>query len=382
MEEEHSPLGASGAACWLNCAGSYWAQKDLPDKGSAFALEGTCAHALAELCLTTELNHVKLLVGKHQIINKERQGQPITSEMADYVQTYVDYVRGIGGNQGYEQRVSYEEWVPGGFGTADAIVTKDDTLFVIDLKYGKGVKVDAYENPQGMLYALGALNERIAFQEFEKVVIVIHQPRLDHVSEWTVEPAGLYYWADWVKERALLCLEPDAQRTPGEKQCQWCRAKATCPALLKQTEVAIMQEFDSFDAELPAPASLSEEKLRVVMDHKDMIEKWLKSVETHVISQIESGKPFPGWKMVEGRSNRKWADEAYAANFLTGLLGERAYTKKLLTAPAAEKALGKEGKEKIQSLITKPEGKGVLVPEGDKRPALPLGITADDFDFD
>ena len=373
--EKHSPLGASGAACWLNCAGSYWAQKDLPDTTSKFAYEGTCAHELAEICLANKIA-ARRRIGLPLIINKDFI---VTSDMADYAQTYIDYVRSIGGVQEYEQKVSYSDWVPGGFGTADVIATVDDILYVIDLKYGKGVKVDAYENPQGMLYALGALNERIAFQEFEKVVIVIHQPRLDHVSEWTVEPAGLYYWADWVKERALLCLEPDAPRTPGEKQCQWCRAKATCPALLKQTEVAIMQEFDSFDAELPAPASLSEEKLRVVMDHKDMIEKWLKSVETHVISQIESGKPFPGWKMVEGRSNRKWADEAYAANFLTGLLGERAYTKKLLTAPAAEKALGKEGKEKIQSLITKPEGKGVLVPEGDKRPAL-VGITAADFD--
>jgi len=118
------------------------------------------------------------------------------------------------------------------------------------------------------------------------------------------------------------------------------------------------------------------------MDHKSVIEKWLKSVETHIIAQIESGRPFPGWKMVEGRSNRKWSNDLEAEKVLRSYLGEDAYVKKLLTAPAAEKALGKEDAKLIQELIIKPEGKAVLVPEGDKRPALTLGITADDFDFD
>ena len=373
--EEHSPLGASGASRWLNCAGSYWAQKDLPDTTSEFAYEGTCAHELAEICLANKIA-ARRRIGLPLIINKDFI---VTSDMADYAQTYIDYVRDIGGVQEYEQKVSYSDWVPGGFGTADVIATVDDTLFVIDLKYGKGVKVFAENNPQGMLYALGALHERAVFQDFKEVVIVIHQPRLDHLSEWSITPKELYKWAEWVKERAALCLEPDAPRTPGEKQCQWCRAKATCPALLKHTEVAIMQEFDSFDAELPVPASLSDEQLKVVMDHKGMIEKWLKSVETHIISQIESGQPFPGWKMVEGRSNRKWGNDVEAEKVLRSYLGEDAYVKKLLTAPAAEKALGKEDAKLIQELIVKPEGKAVLVPEGDKRPAL-VGITAADFD--
>jgi len=373
--EEHSPLGASGASCWLNCAGSYWAQKDLPDESSAFAYEGTCAHELAEICLANKIT-ARSMIGKPLLINK---AFIITSEMADYAQTYIDYVLSIGGVQEYEQRVSYSDWVPDGFGTADVIITKGDILWVIDLKYGKGVKVDADDNPQGKLYALGALSERVAFQKFAKVNIVIYQPRLDHVSEWGIEPGDLYRWAEWVRERAALCLEPDAPRTPGEKQCQWCRAKATCSALLKHTEVAIMQEFDSFDAKLPAPASLSDDQLRTVMKHKSIVEKFLKAVEIHIISQIESGHGFPDWKMVAGRSNRKWADDGKAASILTTLLGEEAYVKKLLTAPAAEKALGKEGKKQIQSMIVKPEGKPVLVPEGDKRPAL-VGITADDFD--
>jgi len=374
--EEHSPLGASGASCWLNCAGSYWAQKDIPDSTSAFAQLGTDAHNLAEICLANKISTRKF-IGKTPLINKE---QVIDAEMADYVQEYVDYVRSVGGVQEYEQKVSYSDWVPDGFGTADVIATVDDTLFCIDLKYGKGVKVFAENNPQGMLYALGALNERAVFQDFKKVVIVIHQPRLDHVSEWGITPKELYEWAEWVKERATMCLEPDAPRTPGEKQCQWCRAKATCPELQTKTEHALMVQFEDMSVKTPpTPQELTDQDLQFVMHNKSLIESWLKSVETHVKGLIESGHGFPGWKMVAGRSNRKWADDGDAAKTLTTLLGEDAYVKKLLTAPAAEKALGKDGKKKIQSMIVKPEGKPTLVPEEDKRPAL-VGITADDFD--
>ena len=374
--EEHSPLGASGSNCWLNCAVSYWAQKDIPDKSSAFAFEGTCAHELSEICLANKIA-ARRRIGLPLHINKDFI---VTSEMADYAQTYIDYVRSVGGVQEYEQKVSYSDWVPDGFGTADVIATVDDILYVIDLKYGKGVKVFAEHNPQGMLYALGALHERAVFQDFKEVVIVIHQPRLNHLSEWSITPKELYEWAEWVKERAAMCLEPDAPRNPGEKQCQWCRAKPTCPELQTKTEHALMVQFEDMSVKTPpTPQELTEQDLQFIMHNKSLIESWLKSVETHVKGLIESGHGFPGWKMVAGRSNRKWADDGDAAKTLTTLLGEDAYVKKLLTAPAAEKALGKDGKKQIQSMIVKPEGKPVLVPEEDKRPAL-VGITADDFD--
>jgi len=373
--EEHSPLGASGANCWLNCAGSYLAQKDLLDKDSAFAHEGTCGHELAELCLANKTTTRKW-IGKPLIINTD---WIVDAEMADYIQSYVDYVRSINGYQEYEQKVSYAKWVPDGFGTADAIATVDDILYVIDLKYGKGIKVDADENPQGMLYALGALDERSAFQDFKKVVIVIYQPRLDHVSEWKTTPAHLYEFAEFAKKRAALCLEPNAVRTPGEKQCQWCKAKPTCPALLKQTETALMQDFASFDETLPEPSDLTPEQIKTVMDHKGMIEKWLKSIESHVIGEIENGNGFPGWKMVEGRSNRKWRNELEAEKVLRSQLGDEAYVKKILSVAQAEKALGKGGKDYVKDFVSKPPGKPVLVPENDKRPAI-AGITAEYFD--
>jgi hypothetical protein len=380
--DAHSIYGPSSATKWLNCPGSIKAEEGIPDTTSEFAAEGTCAHALAELCLTTELNHVKRLVGKHQIINKERQDQPITSEMADYVQEYVDYVREIGGHQEYEQHFDYSDWVPGGFGTGDAVAVNGTTLHSIDLKYGKGIPVFAEENPQGMLYALGALSERDAFQTFDKVVIVIHQPRLNSVSEWETTPEHIYEFAAKAREAYKATLKGDAPRIPGEKQCQWCKAKATCPALQSQTEHALMTQFEDLTVKpLKAPTELTDQDLSFILQHKVMIEKWLKSVEQHVVGRFESGQQFPGFKMVEGRSNRKWADDAEAEKLLIKLLGkDNAYKKKLITAPAAEKALGKEKKAAIYHLVIKPAGKPVLVNIEDKRPPMTLGITAADFD--
>jgi hypothetical protein len=375
---EHSVRGPSGAVGWLHCAGKIIAESGIPDTTSEFAAEGTDGHELADICLTQKRT-TRTFIGQTPLINKERV---IDKEMADYIQTYVDYINGLDGIQEYEQEVRYDEWVPGGFGTADAIIIKDDTITIADLKYGKGIKVDAEENPQGMLYALGALSERDSFQKFDKVVIVIHQPRLDHVSEWETTPEHIYEFAAYAKERAVLTLTDNPERTPGEKQCQWCKAKATCPALAEQTEKALLVHFEDLTTkEAPAPGNLTDQQLQTILQHKIMIEKWLKAVEQHVVGRFESGFNFPGFKMVEGRSNRKWADEKEAEKLLRKLLGaEDAYNKKLLTAPQAEKALGKEDKGKIRDLIVKPAGKPVLVNIEDKRPPMQLGVTSADFD--
>ena len=278
-----------------------------------------------------------------------------------------------------EQTVSYDEWVPGGFGTADVIIAKGDTLYVIDLKYGKGVKVEAEGNPQGMLYALGALEERSFFQSFEKVVIVIHQPRLDYVSTWEITPDELYEWAEWAKGRAQLCAEPNAVRVPGEKQCRWCRAQPLCPALLHYAEEAMTKSFEVFDETEILPTVLTDDQLRLIMKRKDVIKKFLQSVEEYVKGKVLA-EGFDGWKVVNGRSSQKWIDEPKAERLLRRLLGAAdAYKKTLLTPPAAKKALGKEKKHRIEKLIYKSEGAPALVPEKDKRPAIKK-VTIEDFD--
>ena len=378
MSDAHSIYGGSGAHRYLYCAGSIKAEEGIPDETSEFAQLGTDSHELSDICFKNKRT-TRSFIGQKPLTNKERV---VDAEMADYVQQYVDFVTAIGGDQEYEQRVTYYEYIPGGFGTADVIIVKDDTLYVIDLKYGKGIKVDADNNPAMQLYGLGALLERDSFQSFEKVILIIHQPRLNHISEWETTPGALYKFGEFAKERVELTRAENPERTPGEKQCQWCRAKATCPALQTQTEHALMVEFEDLSVKpLKEPKELTDQDLAFVLQHKVTIEKWLKSVEQHVVGKIESGHGFPGFKMVEGRSNRKWADEKEAEKLLRKLLGaEDAYNKKLLTAPQAEKALGKEDKGKIRDLIVKPEGKPVLVSEDDKRPPMQLGVTAADFD--
>ena len=168
-------------------------------------------------------------------------------EMADYVRVYVDYVNSLivdSDDFAIEQRVDYSDWVPGGFGTADAVVLRGQTLHVIDLKYGMGVRVDAEENPQGMLYALGAYSCYSMITDIEDVVISIVQPRLDHISEWKINTRDLLKWAELAKQRAEATQEPDAPRQPGEKQCRFCKAKATCEALYDYTAKVLGSEFD------------------------------------------------------------------------------------------------------------------------------------------
>lgn len=366
----HAKLSASGSSRWLNCPGSVEAEDGIKDKGSFFAQEGTCAHELAELVLA-QGGSCKDWVGKTLV---ENNAFSVDQVMVDYVQVYVDYVKSVGGFQDYERRVDYSEWVPGGFGTSDCLAVVDDTLYVIDLKYGKGVKVDAFENTQGILYALGAWSEMNLIHDFDKVRIVIVQPRLDHIDEWELGVDELMRWGAFISERAELALSKNAERVAGEKQCQWCKAKATCPALESFTRKILINDFDS----LESPDKLTDQQLRDALDAKKLIIGWLDAVESLVTERLESGEPFEGFKLVAGRSLRKWGDESVAARVVFDLVGEDAYEKKLISPAKAEKILGKSKKAAISELVVKPEGKPTLTPESDKRPAINL----QDSDFD
>lgn len=378
MAIAHAKLGASSAHRWLNCSGSVKAEKGFADKGSSFAFEGTCAHELSELAL---LNNKEPhdWIGKPLVENSE---WIVDEEMADYVQVYTDYCRNIskGADEVFiEQRVSYSDWVPEGFGTNDfgALFLKDKRIKIADLKYGKGVQVDAENNPQAMLYGLGTYAEFSWISEFDWVDIAIIQPRLDHISEWSISVKELLKWAEWVSQRAELALQDDAERTAGEKQCRFCKAKATCPALLKYTEDIIMAEFDDLD-DLPSPDTLSKEQLRSVLESKGLIEGWLTSVEAVVRERLEGGQDFPGFKIVEGRSLRRWSSDSDAEKALSEVLGEKLFTKKIISPAQAEKALKKDQRDLLSDIVVKPSGKPTLVPESDKRPAI--NLTEEDFE--
>lgn len=367
----HARLGASNAHRWLHCPGSVRAEAGLPDSGSVFAQEGSAAHSLAEYCLVRGQSSLDL-VGSPA---PEHAAVEVSLEMAEAVQQYIDYLCEIGGEQEYEKTVSYDEWVPGGFGTADAIayIEREKTLHVVDFKYGKGVRVNAERNEQAMLYGLGAYQEYGPFADIETVHIHIVQPRKDHIDDWRIGVLPLIEWAEWVSERADLALSDNARRVPAEAQCRFCRAAATCPALLEYTHKVVGKEFDALDAD-----RLSDAELRAVLDAKPLITRFLSAVEDHVIGCLSSGKGFPGYKLVAGRSIRQWCDDASAEQALIGLLGDEAYERKLLSVAKAEKVLGKEKSVELVDLITKPEGKPTLAPASDKRASI--SINPDDFD--
>ena len=360
----HAKLSASGSARWLACTGSVKAESSLPNTSSAFAAEGTTAHALAERCLTED-------VTPNYYLNRQIDGFMVDDEMVEHIAAYIAYVKSFSGHHFYEIRVDFSEWIPDGFGTSDAIVidSKSNTVHVIDLKYGKGVPVDAENNSQGMLYALGVLSEYSFIYDIDTVVIHIYQPRIKNYSSWSITTDDLLTWADWAKQRANEALSDNAPRTPSDKACQWCKAKATCKALLDHTHNVLMNDFDELDN--IKPDTLTDKELKVILDNAKLIKSWLDAVESHIFDMLQRGQSFDGYKLVEGRSTRAWLNEDTAAQVLlkSGLEPDTLYTKKLISPAQAEKVLKKD-KGILSELIIKSEGKPTLVPSCDKRPSL------------
>ena len=355
----HHPMSPSSAERWMTCAASVRENAFLPDTTSDAAAEGTLAHSLAETCLLTG-NDTKDVYGYDE-------------EMHHYVQQYVDYVRNVARNNKIyvEQRISLSDFYPRGMGTADAIIidAENDTLHVIDLKYGKGVRVSAVQNKQAMLYGLGALVKASKAFHITNIVLHIVQPRLDNFDKWEISASDLLAFGDQVKIAADLCLTDDAPYKPEDKACLWCKAKATCPALYEHTVAVVGEDFAPL-----APAAMTDEQLKLVIDNKGLIEKWLKAVESHVFDRLEHGGSFEGYKMVEGRSIRKWANDAEEK--LSKMLGDNAYEKKLIGITTAEKLIGKKQLSEM-GITVKPAGKPTLVDASDKRQAISV---ADDFE--
>lgn len=365
----HSELGASGASRWMACPASVRMTRDLPDTRSAYAEEGTAAHALAERCLR-QARRPDAFLGQ---TFAEAPGVVVDKQMVDYVEQYLDYVQGLPGVLFIEQRVDYSHIVPGGFGTADALVTNGDTLYVVDLKYGQGVRVDAVENPQLMLYALGALDNLDWLGDVARVVLVVHQPRLDHVSEWETTPEALHAFGQKAREAAELALSEDPPFGPGEA-CRWCRAAGNCRAQAEYNLATARAEFGppvAFD-------KLSDEELAEVLARLPALRNWANQVEERALTSIMRGEPLPGWKVVEGRSLRRWAEDDALAPALEAELGDDAWKRDLISPAQAEKLLGKKH-TLLAQYVTKPPGKPTLAPEADKRPPFKLAEAQHEF---
>ena len=376
----HAQLSPSSAVRWMTCPGSVRMCEGIPDTSSDASLEGTMMHTVSSHCLSRGTDAAGY-VG----VTDPETGLILQAEQAQAVQTYVDTVRDIcettGGKLLVEQRLSI--WHMTGeedaHGTADAVILTMDELIVIDAKFGRGVAVDAEENPQLMMYAAAAYVEHELAYDFRRVRMMIVQPRLNASPEWTIPVTELNEFMEEVQFSAELTRQPDAPLVPSAKGCQWCRAKATCPAITNR----IMDDFDDV-----VPETADERDLARVMANADMIEKWVKAVRAEVERRLLAGEPVPGYKLVQGKKgNRQWADPDAAEETLKGMRvkHDQMYDYKLASPTSIEK-LAKAGDvgprqwAKIQDLITQSEGQPSVAPESDKRPALVTSATASDFD--
>ena len=367
MPGEHAKLSASSAHRWLACTASPGLEAQFPDTTSPYAAEGTLAHECAERIARYVLNMDPAL---------QEWPDSADHEMRDAAEAYADLLltrraeaktRCTDPLVCLEERVDFSSWVPEGFGTADCLIIADGVLEVIDFKYGKGVTVEAEDNPQMMLYALGAWHYYNEYYSIHTARMTIFQPRLSgEPSTWDLPIDELLKWAEnYLAPTAREAFDGPGEYHPGEEQCRFCRAAAQC----KARGNALVELFD----EVEAGGLLSDKEIGNLLRRAQVFKSWLDSTQSYVEKALLRGTPIPGWKMVEGRSNRKITDTAAAGQKLieAGHPESLVFRRELETLTNLEKLVGKKKlPEVLGDLLVKPEGKPTLVPEDDKRPAL------------
>ena len=381
-ERDHALLSASGAHRWLLCTPSAKLEEQFPDTTSEAAKEGTLAHELAELKVRNYFNPDD--VSKRKLtyaVKKLKENELWQDEMITHTDTYVDYIRDISVKLPSQPAVEIEKrldlgaYVPDGFGTADFIMFQGEDLYVVDFKYGKGVPVSAEENPQMMLYALGAYKAYCFLYPIRNIHLAIVQPRLDSVSEWSCSLDDLLKFGIYVTERAALAIKGEGDFCPGEKQCRFCRAKQQCRA---RADHNVRMAFSADKGKLP-PLISSEEAGRYLMQGEDL-EKWLKDLKEWALSECLAGNEVPGWKAVEGRGSRDWTDmdAAFAKLVRSGVTEEAMlWEEKPLTLAQVEKMIGKKVFQgAVGEFVIKNPGKPTLVKESDRREAITNKVTA------
>ena len=371
---KHAFLSASASHRWLNCPPSAKLSEGIPDKSSPYAQEGTDCHALCAYLVEKALG--REAEGPTESLtyyNAEMQG--CAEEYCSYVMEQLEAAKKYCTDPMVfiEQRLDFSRYVENGFGTGDCIIVADQVLQIIDYKHGLGVLVEAEENSQMMCYALGALEAFDDLYDIDRITMTIFQPRRDNISTWSCSKKDLLSWAEGtLKPTAALAYEGKGEFKAGD-HCQFCKAKATCR---KRAEYNL--ELAKYDFAMPD--TLDEIEIAAILPKIDQLISWGSDLKDYALVQAQAGTHYEGFKVVEGRSNRKYTDEDQVASAVSAA-GYDPYEKKLLGVTAMSSLLGKKKFEDLLGgLIYKPPGKPTLVPESDKRPAM--NTAADDFQED
>lgn len=370
---KHSILSPSGAHRWMNCTPSARLEQEFEGTESEAAKEGTAAHALCEHKLKKAL-HMR---------SKRPVSDYNSDEMEECSDAYVDFVM-----EQYElakqtckdpvvlieQKLDFSCYVPDGFGTGDCIIISDGKLHIIDLKYGMGILVEAEENPQMKLYALGALEIYDALYDIKEVSMTIFQPRRENVSTWTISVDELKNWAEKeLKPKAQMAYRGEGEYLPGE-WCTFCRAAVRCRARAEEKLKLAQSEFK-------LPPLLTDAEIEEILLILPDLTKWANEITAYATdAAVNHGKEWSGFKVVEGRSIRKYRDEDKVAEAAKEAGYTDIYRKSLIPLIEMQKLMGKQKFEEVLGgLVFKPPGKPTLVPVADKRPAINVMNAINEF---
>lgn len=369
----HALLSPSSAHRWMNCPLAPRLEATLPEKPSEYAREGTVAHSVCEITAKKKFKKVKA-AEYNRVIKKLKTDAAWDDEMLHTAETYVEHLTERAmefANEPYiafEVKVDISDYVPEAFGRCDCVMFGGDTLIITDYKHGKGVPVSPDENPQLMLYALGALKlyKPLFGVALKKVAVYIDQPRIGAYDGWACTVDELLAWGESVKPKAQMAFMGFGEYHAGD-WCRFCRANGICKAQAEQQIGA----FDDFSAAVGNPAALlSPSEMGEVLKRGETLVSWYETVREKALESLLNGEKIPGYKVVEGRSTRCWTDQDKALDKLQESGVDRAviYDSVPKTLAQLEKLLGTaKFKELVGEFVTKPQGKPTLALETDSR---------------
>ena len=369
---DHALLSASSSHRWLNCNPSARLEREFADRETTAAAEGTAAHALAEHKLKRRL---KLRSERPVSVYDTDEMETCTDDYADFVMEQVTKERRRDPDTQVfiEQRLDFSCYVPEGFGTGDCLIVSRGRIHIIDLKYGMGLLVDSEENPQMKLYALAALKQYEEQYKIKKVKLTIFQPRRENVSTWETSVAKLKKWA--TKElvpKAEKAFKGEGEYCPGE-WCIFCKAAVKCRARAEDKLRLAQSEFKM-------PPLLTDAEIEDVLAKLPDIKKWADEIQEYALAKALAGKEWAGFKLVEGRSVRKFTDERAVVKAANAAGYHDIYKQSLISITEMEKLMGKaEFSKVLGALVTKPQGKPTLVPDTDKRQAITVSNPKNEF---